>query len=179
MGAVVRDPADEAKAAHLLALPGATGNLTLHAGVLDVLGSYDTAFEGADAVIHTAAVVEINNVKDPENEIVRPSVDGVRNVLASADKSSTVKRFVHTSSMLAVLKWDTSDLNATFDETSWNTASTVKNGDPYGFAKVQAERLVHEHKSSRYDTLVMLPGVNLGPCFTKAHTKASAVVVRQ
>merc|ERR1712232_1472174 len=30
-----------------------------------------------------------------------------------------------------------------------------------------------------YDTLVMLPGVNLGPCFTKAHTKASPVVVRQ
>merc|ERR1712217_932454 len=62
---------------------------------------------------------------------------------------------------------------------SWNTVSTIKNGDPYGYAKARAEKLVHEHKSGKFDCVSICPGVNLGPCLTKAHTKASAVVVRQ
>ena len=51
----VRNPADTAKTAHLNSLPGATA-LTLVEGDLSVEGSYDAAFSGADAVVHTAAV---------------------------------------------------------------------------------------------------------------------------
>eukprot|EP00928_Gymnodinium_smaydae_P012258 TRINITY_DN14452_c0_g1_i1.p1 TRINITY_DN14452_c0_g1~~TRINITY_DN14452_c0_g1_i1.p1 ORF type:complete len:362 (+),score=64.04 TRINITY_DN14452_c0_g1_i1:66-1151(+) len=178
--ATVRDPNDTAKVAHLLALPGAkdSGRLSLHRGVLDEPGSYDAAFAGADAVIHTAAVVEINATSDPEAQIVRPSVEGVQNVLASADRASSVRRFVHTSSEIAALKWDEA-LDSTFDEATWNSASTVQNGDPYGYAKATAEKLVLEHNQASYDCVSILPGVNLGPCMTKAHTKSSAVIVRQ
>jgi len=176
--AVVRDPSDEAKVAHLRGLPGAGERLTLHRGLLDVSGSYDAAFDGADAVIHTAAVVEIDVVKDPEAQIVRPSIEGVQNVLASADRASSVRRFIHTSSELAAVKWDEPP-DSLQSEANWNTASSVANGDPYGFAKAKAERLVHEHRPAAYDCIAVLPGVMLGPCLTKAHTKSSAVIVRQ
>jgi len=147
-------------------------------GELDVEGSYDEAFTGADAVVHTAAVVEIISMKNAETQIVKPSVDGVKNVLASAEKSASVKRFVHTSSELAALKWD-EPLDSLLNEDSWNTVSTVQNGDPYGYAKALAERIVLDQKSEHFDCVSILPGVNLGPCMTKAHTKSSAVVVRQ
>lgn len=176
--AVVRDPSDTEKVKHLLALNGAQERLTLHRGLLDVPGSYDDAFNGAAAVIHTAAVVEIMSVKDPMAQIVKPSVDGVQNVLASAEKASTVRRFVHTSSEIAVLDWQR-PADAAFSESDWNTSSTLESGDYYGYAKTTAERTVNDYKSEHFDTVRILPGINLGPCMTKAHTKASAVVVRQ
>lgn len=176
--AVVRNPDDKEKTAHLTALADANGKLTLHKGDLFEEGSYDDALKGADAVLHTAAVVEIGSVSDPENQVVKPSVDGVKNVLASADKSGSIKRFVHTSSMISVIKAD-EPVETKFSESDWNTFSTVSNGDAYGYAKSTAEKIVLDHSSTNFDLVTILPGVNLGPCLTKAHTKSSAVVVRQ
>merc|ERR1712232_1161499 len=90
----------------------------------------------------------------------------------------TVKRFVHTSSVIATLSF-VKDPNAEISEQDWNEASTVANGDPYGYAKTTAEREVHNHKGNGYDVVSMLPGVVLGPCLCKTHTKASVVIVRQ
>jgi nucleoside-diphosphate-sugar epimerase len=47
------------------------------------------------------AVVDIQEVEDPYGTIVKPAVEGTRNVLASAVASQTVKRFVFTSSCIA------------------------------------------------------------------------------
>lgn len=176
--AVVRDATAEEKSAHLRSLAGAAERLSLYSGRLDQAGSYDQAFAGVDAVIHTAAIVEVDRVRDPQEQIVKPSMDGTSNVLSSADKAHTVKRFIHTSSVLAALEWDKPQVD-TLSENNWNTVSTVANGDPYGYAKVEAERMVLNHRADSYDCISILPGVNLGPCMTKAHTKASTVIVRQ
>jgi len=177
--AVVRDPSDEQKIAHLKELPGASGTISFFAGELLQTGSYNEALAGADAVVHAAAIVEINSVSDPEAEIVRPSIDGVRNVLASADSAGSIRRFIHISSILAATSFDSSP-SACFSECDWNQASTASNGDPYGFAKTAAEREVHSHAgTASYDIICLNPGVCLGPVFCKAHTKASVVVVRQ
>lgn len=176
--AIVRDDKDEEKLAHLRALAGAAERLTVCTGSLDKEGSYDAAFDGADAVIHTAAVVEIGTVKDPQKQIIDPAVVGTKNVLASADKVSSVKRFVHASSCIAAMQWD-GPPDATMDETCWNTASTADSGDYYGFAKTESEKIAHGHKADHYDLVVVNPGVSLGPCLTKAHTKGSSAVVRQ
>ncbi len=54
-------PQDNAeKTAHLVKLSeGQPGKLELFSGDLSIPGSYDDAFNGADAVVHTAAVVEV------------------------------------------------------------------------------------------------------------------------
>eukprot|EP00966_Prymnesium_polylepis_P185901 4309190-Prymnesium_polylepis.1 len=77
--AAVRDPSDTAKTSHLTALPGATSALTLVKGNLSVEGSYDAAFAGADAVVHTAAVVEVLDSKNAEEKILKPSLEGSKN----------------------------------------------------------------------------------------------------
>jgi len=62
-----------AKAAHLAALPGAGELLTLFdGGDLGVPGSFDEAFQDADAVVHTAAAVVLGK----DQSIITASVDG-------------------------------------------------------------------------------------------------------
>jgi nucleoside-diphosphate-sugar epimerase len=154
------------------------GTLTLLNGDLTVPESYDEAFEGAHGVVHSAAVVEMFEMTDAQRRIVEPHVEGTRNVLNALDRSSTVKRLVHTSSIAAVQSCDKPD-GHTFSEGDWNVWSQVENGDPYGYAKTQAERLVHDHVQGRpYDYAVVNPGVVLGPCLAKAHTKASVILLR-
>ena len=73
--AVVRDPSNAAKTAHLSALAAACGGEVAFArGDLLEEGSFDDAFAGAAAVVHCAAVVEILNVKDPVKDIAGPRV---------------------------------------------------------------------------------------------------------
>ena len=132
---------DPRKAAHLLSMPGASGNLTVFdGGDLAVLGSFDAAFKDADAVIHTAAEVVLGE----SDSIIAASVEGTSNVLSSVDKCGTVTRFVQTSSIAAINRYDLPSTHV-FTEADWNTWSTAENGDSYGVAKTEAERLVHGH----------------------------------
>eukprot|EP01052_Picozoa_sp_SAG31_P001995 SAG31_NODE_67_length_28318_cov_6.493674_13_plen_301_part_00 len=178
--AVVRDPTNAEKTKHLtdMAIGDAEGKLQLYSGDLLQQGSFDEAFAGADAVVHTAAVVAIV-AKDPEKEIVSPSVDGTANVLKSIDKAGTIKRIVHTSSIAAVQSYDKGS-GYIFTEEDKATWSSVARGDPYGFAKLGAEEAVARHvsKQSVYDHVVINPVVVWGPCLTKAHTKASPSFLR-
>lgn len=86
------------KAAHLLALPGSERLQVFDGGDLTVDGSFDDAFKDCHAVIHTAAEVVLGK----EQSIITASVDGTQNVLKSADRSPSVKRFVQTSSVAAI-----------------------------------------------------------------------------
>lgn len=67
---------------------------------VQIQGAWDAAMKGVNAVIHMATDVSFN--PDP-NEVVKPTEEGVRNILRSAKKAGTVKRFVLTSSSSAVL----------------------------------------------------------------------------
>lgn len=176
--AVVRAPIGN-KADHLKALPNAS-LLSIVEGDLLTPGGYDTAFAGAAAVVHTAAVVEILDTKDAERRIVRPSVEGALNAAASARKAG-INRLVHLSSVAAVQSAYGKDAEHTFTEADWNTWSTVAS-DAYGFAKTQAEKQLWsslEAEAASFDLVSLCPGVVLGPCMTKAHTKSSAVLMRE
>lgn len=179
--AVVRNPDDLAKVEHLLALPGADGRLHCVAGDLLRAGGFDDAFAGAAAVVHTAAVVEVLDNKDAENKIVRPAVEGTKNMIAAAKKAG-VKRVVMTSSVAAIQSpWGLPDAHI-YSEQDWNGWSTVET-DPYGYAKTQQERVLWDAigggAESGIDAVAIHPSVTLGPALAKAHTKSSTVLVRE
>ena len=132
---------DSTKAAHLQALPNADTLLKIFpGGDLEKPGSFDQAFQSVDAVIHTAAEVVLGE----SESIITASVNGTQNVLDSVDANPTITRFVQTSSVASVQRYDV-PLDYTFTEADWNTWSTVERGDAYGVAKTSAERLVHKH----------------------------------
>ena len=92
-------------------------------------GSFDAAVRGAHAVVHTAAVVALGPQADGERTIVQPSVAGVANVLGACARAGSVRRVVQTSSVAAVMQVDRPD-GFVFDESHYNTFSSVENGDP-------------------------------------------------
>lgn len=179
----VRDPNNDTKTAHLVQMAqevGAEDRFSLARGDLLEAGSFDDAIAGCDAVFHTAAAVFFA-AKDPQKDIVDPSVQGTRNVLDSARKAGTVKRFVHTSSMVAIYGWN-QPKGHVFSETDWNTSSTLE-VDPYGVAKVEAEKSAVAYvkdlpEDERFELVHLNPGMVWGPPLIKAHAKASPKLVR-
>ena len=87
-----------------------------------------------------------------------------------------------TSSCIAVQMYDR-PLDYVFTEDDWNTWSTVENGDAYGYAKTHSEKLVwacvNNPDGCAFDAVSINPGVVLGEVLCKAHTKSSAVLLRQ
>lgn len=179
----VRDPHDTEKTAHLQQIArevGATDRFELVAADLMVPGSFDAAFADCVGIVHAAASVVFNH-KDPQRGIVDPSVVGTRNVLDSAKKVGCVRRMVHTSSMAAVYRFDAQNGHV-FTEADWNTTSTLAN-DPYGLAKVEAERTARAYvdtldDADKWELVHLNPGMVFGPPLIKAHAKASPKLVR-
>lgn len=93
---------DETKTDHLLALDGAKESLHLFEADLLEECSFDSAIYGCQGVFHTASPCYFD-CKDPQAEIIDPTVKGTINVLTSCAKSPSVKRVVLTSSMATML----------------------------------------------------------------------------
>lgn len=123
------------------------------------------------------------NAKNPIEDVVKPAVEGTMNVLSSLRKATSVKRYVHTSSIAAVMRMNEANGNV-FDESDFNTYSSVANGDAYGYAKYESEMRVWQFmreesiRARQLDFVVLNPAFVFGECFTKAHTKASPVLLR-
>ncbi|KAI8545873.1 hypothetical protein RHMOL_Rhmol07G0071300 [Rhododendron molle] len=99
--ASVRNPNDQRKIEHLLALDGAKERLHLFQADLLEERSFDSVVDGCEGVFHTASPVQFS-VTDPQAELIDPAVKGTINVLRSCAKVPSVKRVVLTSSMAAV-----------------------------------------------------------------------------
>ena len=110
--AAVRDPDHNSKLNHLNEIASATPDQIKYFKS-DLLqdGSYAKAMEGCELVFHTASPF-ITSVRDPQKELVEPAVHGTRNVLEQANKTSSVKRIVLTSSCAAIYT-DCTDLDKT------------------------------------------------------------------
>jgi nucleoside-diphosphate-sugar epimerase len=177
----VRDP-DKAKGLeHLHALAEAhPGRLTLHKADLLDEGSFAEAMDGCELVIHTASPFLIGRVKDPQAQLVRPALEGTRNVLASVNTTPTVKRVVLTSSVVAI-HGDNVDMKGRgpFTESDWNTTSSVDH-QPYPYSKTVAEQAAWEMAKAqdRWDMVTIHPGLILGPALTTASKSGSMTTMK-
>ncbi|GER49556.1 dihydroflavonol 4-reductase, partial [Striga asiatica] len=118
--ATVRDPGNMEKVKHLIELPNANANLTLWKADMNIQGSYDEAVQGCNAVFHMATPMDFES-HDPEilqNEVIKPTVDGMLSIIRSCAKAKTVKKLIFTNSA--------GTLNAeehqkpVYDETNWS-----------------------------------------------------------
>lgn len=178
----VRDPDDSTKTAHLHQLPGA-GRLTLHRADLLEPGAFHPIVAGADAVIHSASPFVTQGVDDPQRELVRPAVDGTRNVLTAAGATPSVRRVVLTSSVAAMMgdAYDAADNpERRVDESCWNNVSSASD-DPYSYSKAAAERRAWEDSScqSQWHLVVINPALIIGPSLSKRLDSTSVSLIRQ
>jgi dihydroflavonol-4-reductase len=126
--------------------------LELRRGDLLDAASVERAVAGVDLVFHVGAPHR-NFARDPD-EIVRPAVEGTRNVLAAARKHG-VKRVIHTSTGATV--GFTKDPSKPLDESHFHQHPH----SPYIRAKVEAEKLAREAEG--VEVVILNPSGVFGP----------------
>jgi nucleoside-diphosphate-sugar epimerase len=180
----VRDPAKKTGLEHLQKLSDAhPGKLKLFKADLLDEGSYDVAMQGCELVMHTASPFIISGFTDANEALVRPALEGTRNVLAAVNRTPSVKRVVLTSSVAAIHS-DNIDAqnvpNQTFTEEYWNTRSSLEH-QPYYYSKTVAEKEAWaiQAKQSRWDLVTINPGLVLGPSMTRASASTSLTTMKQ
>jgi dihydroflavonol-4-reductase len=123
-------------------------------------GATARAIEGCGHVYHTAAGF-LMWARDPEREIIRPSIEGTRNVLEAAVRSG-VEKVLYVSTTGTIGFPTTPDQS--YDETHFNTTPHTY----YLRGKIAAEREAFAiTKRTGLPLTAILPGFILGPRFWK------------
>lgn len=175
---------DPKKTAHLDQIAAGTGG-TLKQFQADLLtpGSFDAAMQGCQVVMHTASPFLTRDYGDAETTLVRPAVEGTRNVLEAATRAQSVRRVVLTSSVAAVYG-DNCELSGVqggaFTEEHWNNTSSLQH-NPYQFAKAAAEReaMRIQRTQQRWDLVTLNPSMVFGPSLTKTTNSGSVGMLRR
>lgn len=175
--ATVRDISASEKVNHLLK-EGVIHNNRLKLFEADLLtGGFEQAFEGCDAVIHMASPFLIGKVKNPKKQLVDPAIEGTRRVMDAVNKSTSVKKVVVTSSVVALF-CDADEAaqypDKTFTSEHWNTRASVSY-NPYSYSKTMAEKTAREmaKEQSRYRLTTIHPGFVMGPSLSGRKDGAS------
>jgi len=169
--ATVRNPTD---AEFLKGLPGAENLEIVQMDLLE-RESVDAAVAGCEDVIHCAAALYVG-AKDPQKEVVDPSIQGTQNLLDAIDAAGGVSRFIHTSSVAAVRRNESKN-GQTFSNADWCDDATLKS-NAYGLAKAGAERLIRDwwesqDKGERPRLVTIHPSIVIGPILAKRHLSGS------
>jgi nucleoside-diphosphate-sugar epimerase len=180
----VRNAAKTEKYAHLTAMAEKyPGSLEVFEADLLKSGSFHAAMAGCKVVFHTASPFVVTQVKDPENKLVKPALEGTANVLQAVNDTPTVERVVLTSSVAAVFG-DAIDLEKTergvFSEKNWNESSSLTH-QAYPYSKTVAERRAWEMADAqdRWQLVVLNPGFVLGPSLTPRVDSTSVAIMKQ
>lgn len=173
--ATVRNPTD---AEFLKGLPGAENLEIVQMDLLE-RESVDAAVAGCEDVIHCAAALYVG-AKDPQKEVVDPSIQGTQNLLDAIDAAGGVSRLIHTSSVAAVRRNESKD-GQTFSNADWCDDASVES-NAYGFAKAGAERLAREWVESKSDSdkpryVSINPSIVFGPVMSERHLKGSMTII--
>jgi len=180
--ATVRSLRDREKIGHLLRMQHAYGeDLKLFESDLLTEGSFDAPIRGCDALIHTASPYFLDKPADIEAELLRPAVEGTRNILDSVNKTPTLTRVVLTSSIVALYS-DARSLAhrepPVVQESDVN-ANTDKSYNPYAYSKTVAEAKAWEmqKEQNRWDLVTIHPGAIFGPSLSKRSDATSVGMI--
>ena len=146
-------------------------------------GSFDAAMAGCELVMHTASPFLLTGYTDAQQALVRPALEGTRNVLDAVNRTESVKRVVLTSSVVAIYGDTRESLDipgGVFTDQHWNTTSSVEH-QPYPYSKTVAEREAwgYQQAQQRWDLVTIHPGLVLGPSLTDASDSASLSTMKQ
>lgn len=149
-------------------------------------GVFDEAVQGCAAVIHVAS----DTTFDPDpNKVIKPTVDGVLSILKSAAKTSSVKRFVLTSSSTAALlpKWN-KEFTVSVDDWDQEAVDIATAPPPYteerAFAvyaasKTEGERALWKFMKDEkpgFTANAVLPNFNMGRILASSGATGDGVI---
>jgi len=163
---------------------GTPGRLELVAADLLQPGAFDEAMAGCDVVFHVASPFLLpEQITDPRRELFEPAVTGTRNLLASIERTPTVRRLVLTSTVGAIFGHYRDVLamrDRTLREEYVNTSSTLES-NPYHYAKTVAEQeaWAAARAQDRWDMVAINPGLILGPALVPGSASGSLFLMTE
>ncbi|CAL9084598.1 unnamed protein product [Musa textilis] len=166
--ATVRDPSNQKKVKPLLDLPGSAERLSIWRADLDEEGSFAEVIKGCEGVFHVATPMDFES-KDPENEIIKPTINGVLGIMRACKEAGTVKRVVFTSSAGTVNVQE--HQQPEYDESSWSSMEFCRRvkmtGWMYFVSKTLAEKAAWEFaKDNGIHLISIIPTLVVGPFIT-------------
>jgi nucleoside-diphosphate-sugar epimerase len=180
--ATVRSKKQSPKTEHLYSMAESDGRLQLFEADLLEQDSFKKAMDGCQLVIHTASPFKTGKIQNGYEELVKPALEGTRNVLQTVNETETVKRVVLTSSVVSIYG-DAIECSkkesGILTEDDWNTTSST-GYQPYPYSKKMAEREAWDicNKQDRWDLLVINPGFVLGPSLsTRTDSTSTGFVI--
>ncbi|XP_059663853.1 cinnamoyl-CoA reductase 1-like [Cornus florida] len=137
------------------------------------------AVTGANGVFHLASPNIIDQVHDPEKELLDPAIKGTNSVLTAA-KELGVRRVAVTSSISAITPSRYWPADVVKDENCWADIDYCKTkGLWYPLSKTLAEKAAWEFaKEKGLDVVVVNPGTVLGPILPPALNASMLVILR-
>ncbi|KAM7500897.1 hypothetical protein LguiA_025311 [Lonicera macranthoides] len=164
----VRDPDNQKKVSHLLALES-LGSLKIFRADLTDETSFDAPVTGCDLVFHVATPVNFDS-QDPENDMIKPAIQGVLNVLKACKKAGT-KRVVLTSSAATVSINQLSGTGLVMDESNWSDVQFLTTVKPptwgYPVSKTLAEKAAWKFaEENKIDLITVIPSLMAGSSLT-------------
>nr|AFS60083.1 dihydroflavonol 4-reductase [Paphiopedilum concolor] len=167
--ATIRDPTNERKKKPLLDLPRSDELLSIwKADLDDDGGSFDEVISGCSGVFHVATPMDFES-QDPENEVIKPTINGVLSIMRSCKKAGTVKRVIFTSSAGTV---NVEEQQApVYDENSWSDLEFVRRvkmtGWMYFVSKTLAEKAASQYaKENGIHLITIIPTLVVGSVIT-------------
>nr|AAU93766.1 putative dihyroflavonol 4-reductase [Dendrobium hybrid cultivar]ACJ54348.1 dihydroflavonol-4-reductase [Dendrobium hybrid cultivar] len=167
--ATVRDPTNLTKVKPLLDLPRSNELLSIwKADLDDVEGSFDEVIRGSIGVFHVATPMNFQS-KDPENEVIKPAINGLLGILRSCKKAGSVQRVIFTSSAGTVNVEE--HQAAVYDESCWSDLDFVNRvkmtGWMYFLSKTLAEKAAWEFvKDNDIHLITIIPTLVVGSFIT-------------
>ncbi|RCV26341.1 hypothetical protein SETIT_5G237900v2 [Setaria italica] len=168
--ATVRDPTNVAKTKPLLELPGAAERLSIWKADLTEEGSFDEAIKGCTGVFHVATPMDFES-KDPENEVIKPTVEGMLSIMRACKEAGTVRRVVFTSSAGTVNIEERQ--RPVYDQNNWSDVDFCRRvkmtGWMYFVAKSLAEKAAMAYAAEHgLDLISIIPTLVVGPFLSVA-----------
>lgn len=153
---------------YLTNLPNASKDLNIFNANLDQPDSFALAIRECVGVFHLAHPMEWDDGTEPEETKTKRILGGLLGILKACHESTTVKRFMYTSSTSTVIfDGKGSDMR---DEASWTDVDFMRNlgmqGASYPIAKTLAERMALEFGQEHgLDVICLVPTWVHGPFF--------------
>ncbi|CAN0903992.1 Cinnamoyl-CoA reductase 1 [Linum grandiflorum] len=177
--ATVKNLNDDKETKHLRSLEGAETRLRLHQIDLLDYDSIAAAIDGCAGVFHLASPCIVDQVHDPDKQLLDPAIKGTINVL-TASKEKGVKRVVVTSSISAITPSPNWPADAIKAEDCWTDIEYCKQKELwYPLSKTLAEKAAWEFsKEKGLDVVVVNPGTVMGPAIPPTLNASMVMLLR-
>ncbi|KAL3741905.1 hypothetical protein ACJRO7_017391 [Eucalyptus globulus] len=166
----VRDPDNQKRVSHLNELQQ-LGVLKIFRADLTDESSFDAPIAGCVFVFHVATPINFAS-EDPENDMIKPAMQGVLNVIRACARAKAVKRLVWTSSTAAVSINNLQGTGLVMDEKNWTDVEFLTSVKPpdwgYPASKTLAEKAAWRFaEENDVDLITVIPTLLAGRSLTQ------------